>query len=68
MPQCKRERFSRRDPVLVTQKLLEGLPNLCRGREHPVVRVALRAAQKDGFRIVHFAVLSNHVHTLIEAA
>jgi REP element-mobilizing transposase RayT len=32
-----------------------------------VVRSAIRAGQKDGFGVVHFCVLGNHIHLLVEA-
>ena len=65
---AKREEFLEGEPVHVTMKLKEGLPNL-RERENFICLVEkLQQGQKDGFRIVHFSVQSNHVHLIVEAA
>src|SRR5262245_60683663 len=57
-----------RFPVLVTVKLGRGLPVLRRGREDPVRRAAFAAGcDRFGFRLVHYAVLHDHLHMLVEA-
>ncbi len=33
-----------------------------------LVRRAIAAVQRDGFRIVHFSIQSNHLHLIVEAA
>ena len=54
--------------VLVTQKLSPELPRLRRRAEFEVVREAIRAGnEREGFRVVAFSVLSNHLHYVIEA-
>ena len=57
-----------RHPLLVTQKLCAGLPSLRQDAEFTVLREAFAdAARRDGFRIVHFSVQSNHIHYICEA-
>ena len=64
----KREEFLESEPVHVTMKLKEGLPNLREGEDFLCLGKKLQEGQKDDFRIVHFSVQSNHVHLLVEAA
>jgi REP element-mobilizing transposase RayT len=63
-----REQFTWNRPVHVTVRVRAGLPSL-RGKElAPVVLKALEAGnEREGFRLVHFSVLSNHVHLICEA-
>jgi len=63
----KREELKRGDAVQVTWKLREGLPSLRQVAEDRVLRETFRDAQKDGFRIVHYVVMSNHLHLIVEA-
>jgi len=57
-----------RHPLLVTQRLCAGLSSLRKRAEHEVVLGAIAdAAQRDGFRIVHFSVQTNHLHYVCEA-
>jgi len=49
--------------------MVAGLPDLRRPREFVAIRRAFVACgMKPRFRIVHFAVLPNHLHLLVEAA
>jgi REP element-mobilizing transposase RayT len=57
----------RHRPQHVTLRLVDGLPRLRRAREHRVLRAAIGAAHKDHFRIVHYAILANHLHLIVEA-
>jgi putative transposase len=62
------EAEARRDrPLHVTLRLGAGLPGLRRAREVERIRSAIGASHKPDFRIVHFSVLSNHVHLVVEA-
>jgi len=55
--------------VHVTQKLCVGLPSLRTKATFRVLADAIRAGnEKPGFRIVAFAVLSNHFHYVVEAS
>lgn len=57
-----------RHPVHVTLRLAEGLPSLRQQAAFDVVRAAFRGVVgRAGFRLVHYSVLSNHLHLLVEA-
>jgi REP element-mobilizing transposase RayT len=68
VPHVRRPPFVAAHPVQLTLRVVEGVPSL---RERvawvAIVRTfrALRAV--DGFRIVHFSVMTNHLHLLVEA-
>ncbi len=63
-----RPSFASRHPVHVTLRLVDGLESLRRPGTHGIVRRALVAgAGRAGFRLVQFAVLSNHLHLICEA-
>jgi REP element-mobilizing transposase RayT len=69
VPHRRRPRLESRQPVGVTLKVRSGVANL---RSRPSVD-ALRAAlgkghQRPGFRLVHFSILSNHLHLIVEAS
>jgi REP element-mobilizing transposase RayT len=64
-----RAKLAARFPVLVTVKLAARLPRLRRLREYAVLRRAFAAGcDRFGFRLVHYAVLNDHLHMLAEAA
>jgi REP element-mobilizing transposase RayT len=53
--------------VHVTLRIAAGVPSLRDGRLFDEVRFALVAGrERFGFRLVHFSVLSNHLHLLAE--
>jgi REP element-mobilizing transposase RayT len=57
-----------RHPLLVTQRLCAGLPSSRQQAEFEVIcSVLAESAQRDGWRIVHFSVQSNHLHYICEA-
>lgn len=56
-----------RIPVHVTLRRAPGLPNLRTRANHRVVLNALLASTHGGFRVIHYAVLPNHIHLLCEA-
>lgn len=63
-----RPEFWRGCPVQVTTKVRDGLPSLRRGEEFGVLVGAFRdGCRRFGMRLVHFAVLGNHLHYLVEA-
>jgi REP element-mobilizing transposase RayT len=63
-----RPSISARHPLLVTQRLCADLPSLRRAAEFDVLCGAIAdASQRDGFRITHFSVQSNHLHYICEA-
>lgn len=62
-----------RFPVHVTLRLREGIPSLREGRRYAEIRRVFAAARdrsdEAGYgRVVHYAVLSNHLHLIIEAS
>ncbi len=68
VPHRARPKLSGRHPLHVTLRLVDGLPTLRSRAAHAVLREALRAgADRNGFRLVHYGALSNHVHLVCEA-
>ena len=64
----ERERMNRGTPLHITLRLIGGLPSLRRMDSMFVVRQAFAAARnRHGMRIVHYAVLTNHIHVIVEA-
>ena len=63
-----RESFGAAAPVHVTMRTVEGIRGLREDGLFEKVRDALRLGCRDGFRVVHFTVLGNHVHLIVEAA
>jgi len=68
VPHSGRPALTLRDPVLVTTRLMPGLPNLRRERTLMTLRAALAAgSDRFGFRLVEFSIQSNHLHFIVEA-
>ncbi len=64
----RREEFKASTPLHVTLKLRDGLESLRASREFEVVcRCLERGKEKHDFRVIHFSVLSNHLHLIVEA-
>jgi REP element-mobilizing transposase RayT len=63
----RRPKLPSKTPVHVTLRLVEGLPTLRRLKPVRYIRRCIQLAHKDGFRVAHFSVQSNHLHLLIEA-
>ena len=65
----RREALAARFPVHVTWRMERGVWNLRTRRCFRVMERAMYAgALKGGFRLVHYAVMGNHVHLMVEAA
>jgi REP-associated tyrosine transposase len=64
---CRREPHESRCPVHVTLRACEGVPSLRGARSFVAMRAALRAASRDGFRVVQFSIQDDHVHLIAEA-
>jgi REP element-mobilizing transposase RayT len=64
-----RPTFARRFPQHVTIRMLPSVWNMRSRRCFSVLqRVMWRGSSKDfGFRLVHYAVMGNHIHMLVEA-
>jgi REP element-mobilizing transposase RayT len=68
VPHRRRREFVKRCPVHVTVKLLPGMARLRRGREYRALRSAFAAGcDRNGFRLVHYAVMNDHLHLIVEA-
>jgi REP-associated tyrosine transposase len=65
---AKRPDEPARYPQHVTLRIVEGVESLAREGSLKVIRAAIRASHKRGFRIVEFNVLGNHLHLITEAA
>ena len=64
---AKREVMTKDDCALITMKLRSGLPSMRQIEEDRLLRAALRDGRKEGFRIIHYVMMSNHLHLLVEA-
>ncbi len=68
VPHDTRARVTRHTPVLVTTKLLPGLPNLRRESTLALLRETLAAgANRFGFWLIEYSIPSNHLHFVAEA-
>ncbi len=68
MPHEARQPLAARFPVHVTVKLREHLPALRRREAYQALRAAFVAGcDRNGFRLVHYAVLNDHLHFVVEA-
>jgi REP element-mobilizing transposase RayT len=63
-----RPRLTGKQPIHVTLHVAAGVPNLRRNALYLPIMNALRAGMaRTRFRLCHFAVLSNHLHLIVEA-
>ncbi len=68
VPHTRRERFKSCHPLHVTIKLKKGLPGLRQGPEFATLCKSFELGRKrEGCRLVHFAVLGDHLHLVVEA-
>jgi putative transposase len=68
VPHLMRPTLAARFPVHVTWRMEKGVWNLRTRRCFGVMQRAMYAgALKGGFRLVHYAVMGNHVHLIVEA-
>ena len=66
---AKRETLAARFPVHVTVRLERGLPSLRRKEAYRVLKGAFGAGSvRFGFRLIEYAVLSNHLHFIAESS
>ena len=63
----QRAALPRNTPVHVTVRLRDGVPKLRRPRVMRWIRRCIQLAQRTWFRVVHYSVLSNHLHMIVEA-
>ncbi len=62
----ERETLKTASPLHITLRLREGLPNLRSRKGAQIVKHAILGAQARGLRIIHFCLLSNHLHLIAE--
>ena len=68
VPHVPRPDVTRHNAVHVTLRVVEGVPSLRRPRPAELVEGVFRAErQAKGFRLVHYAIRSNHLHLVCEA-
>jgi putative transposase len=68
VPHRERAALASRHPAHVTMKLRGGLPKLRKKAEHAALRTAFtKGKDRFGFRLVHYVVLNDHMHFVIEA-
>jgi putative transposase len=68
VPHLRRPKLVARFPVHVTWRMSEGVGNLrSRGSFTRLTRAFYTSAVRFGYRIVHYAVMGNHVHLIVEA-
>lgn len=68
MPHESRPVHVSRHPVHVTVGVVPGVPSLRGKQTLREIKLSLaRVKTREGFRVVHFSVQSNHIHLLVEA-
>ena len=55
-------------PVHITLRRAKGLPGFRSERLRNLLENAIRDTRREGFRITHYSVQSDHVHIIVEAA
>ena len=69
VPHRARAPLASRFPVHCSLKLVGGLPSLRRGNEKKALISAFAAgSERNGFRLVHYSIQSNHLHLIVEAS
>lgn len=69
VPHLRRAEIAARHPVHITLRLAKGCWNLRSYRALKVLEAAFHAGRaRFGFRLVHYSVLGNHLHLMVEAA
>ncbi len=64
----QRDKLAARHPVHVTLRLQKGLPTLRKKRPYrAILRCFAAGCERNGFRLVHYSVQSNHLHLMVEA-
>src|SRR6516162_10218809 len=65
---ARRVRFAARFPVHVTMRVTDATWNLRSRRSFRIVERAFwRGQGRFGVRLIHFAVMGNHIHLIVEA-
>jgi REP element-mobilizing transposase RayT len=61
-----REKLTGIHPLHITFKIKSGLPNLRQKKFYQAFRKSVLKAHKKGLNLLHFSILSNHVHMIVE--
>ncbi|HWU43215.1 MAG TPA: transposase, partial [Bdellovibrio sp.] len=62
-----RERVDFKKPLMITMKLKDGLRGLRNRKMLEKFQECGRETKKYGLRVIHFSLLTNHIHVVIEA-
>ena len=65
----RRGRFAARFPLHVTLRVVADLPSLRQYGALRIIQGAIEAGgRRENFRVIHYAVIGNHIHLIVEAA
>jgi REP element-mobilizing transposase RayT len=67
VPHTKRAKVTKSEPVHVTLRCVKGLPSLRRANPHRIIKRIFAGESRKGFRLIHYAIRSNHIHLVCEA-
>jgi putative transposase len=68
VPHLPRPALASRFPVHATWRMAPTVWNLRSRRSWGALAPAIYGGTRDGFRVVHFAIMGNHVHLMVEAS
>src|SRR4051812_39090351 len=68
MPHLRRPALASRFPVHATWRMAPTVWNLRSTRSWKALAPAIYGSARGGFRIVHFAIMGNHIHLMVEAS
>src|SRR4051795_5888912 len=68
VPHLTRPLLANRFPVHVTWRINRQVWSLRSNRFFSVLKSAMYAGTKDGFRVVHYSFQKDHIHLIVEAA
>ncbi len=64
----RKPELKKRCPLHITIRLRDGLPSMRRKAAYRVLREVFAAAkERFGFRLIHYSVMGNHCHLIVEA-
>ena len=64
----KRPKLNGREPINITQRLVDGLPNIRTPQMMYAFARAVELAKRFGLYVVHYDIQPNHIHLVVEAA
>ena len=64
----KRPELNGREPIGIKLKLISGLPSIRTPMIMSALARAIRLAKRFGLAVIHYAIQSNHIHLIVEAA